>query len=505
MARRSGATRYRRSWPQRLLLTTNLLAVTACIATAAVILYARDTVAGTRRTAILPENPGWVPADEVPPGDPMNILVIGTDNKDGLAADDPVLSNREEIGGLRPDAIMLVRLDPETSTAKILSFPRDLWLPIPGRGMDKINSAMAATGGRPDGLIQVLHDQFGITTNHYVEVNFAAFKKVIDVVGGVDLYISHPLRDGHALLDQPTVGCRHLDAGQALSYVRSRHLEWQSADGEWNPDLTGDHGRIKRQKDLLQRVLAQAIRKGAHNPATLDRLVRSLQASMTFDRDMTVQDVLDLGRAFDSFEAGELEVLELPVYDLRLPSTWTVQLYRDQAEPILDQFRGTDAVTAPEAEPRAEDVTLRVLNGGAPDQAAAAATDRLGDLGFRTQAPGTADPVERTQIRFAAEGAAAARLVARHLAVDAGLVLDPNASEVTLVLGPDHAGVLDAPRPADALPAATVAATSTTTATTRPAAPATTTPRTTTTLDEHGDPARGPSYVPTAVPAGVSC
>jgi len=502
MSRRSGAVRYRRTWPQRLLLATNVVAIVACVATAVVIIYARDTVADTRRTSILAAG-GWQSSKEVAAGDPMNFLIVGTDDKAGLAADDPLLDGRDDVGGTRSDVIMIVRVDPKTSEAKVVSFPRDLWVTIPDHGQSKINASMNYAEGTPDKLIETLHSEFGITVNHYVEVNFAAFKKVIDVIGGVDIYISHPLRDFHSGLDQPTVGCRHLDAGQALAYARSRYLQWQNADGRWVPDPTADHGRVKRQKEFLQRVVAQAIRKGARNPATLNQLIRNVQGSVKLDRDMTAQDLLDLGRAFDSFEPGELETLELPVYDEYVGGQAVVQLRRAEAEPILEQFRGTDAPT-PEGEVRAEDVTLRVVNGGAPDQAAAEATDQLGRLGFRTQAPSTVDPVERTQIRFTAAALSEARYLARHLAGDVELVSDPTVSEITLVLGPDHAGILTTPKPSTEIPANTVAA-STTTTEAQAATSTTTVPRSTTTLDERGDPPRGSSYVPAAVPEGVSC
>lgn len=497
----------RRSWPQRLLLSFNVFAVFVCLSAAGLIVYAHDTVADTQRTRIL-DVEGWVPSERVPAGDPINFLVVGTDSAEGLEPDDQVMQGRDEVDGIRSDVIMIVRLDPKTSEAGVLSFPRDLWVNIPGRGQERINAAMNFGEDRgPSKLIETINTEFGITINHYVEVNFAAFKNIIDVIGGVRTYISHPLEDGHSGLHQPEVGCQLLDADQALAYARSRHLRWQRHDGTWVADPTSDIGRIRRQQDFLQRVIAQAIRKGARNPATLNRLIQKTQGSVKFDRYMTVQDLLHLGRAFDSFEPGELQAADLPVYNEKISGKWIVQLSQPQADAVLDQFRGTgDTGIASEVNPA--DVNLRVLNGGAIEGSAVEASEALRGVGFRTQTPGDAEEVRSTEVRFPRGQLADARFVARYIASDVDLILDPTVSEITIVLSPDDRGVLDRPKNEDEVPEEAEQATTTTEVIEGwddDVTTTTTSPVTTTTLDEHGDPERGASYVPGAVPAGASC
>src|SRR5690625_2118180 len=104
MADRRGIRRPRRTWPQRLLLSLNVFAILVSLASAGFIAYAHDTVGETQRTAILGVD-GWVPAEQVAPGDPIDFLVVGNDSADGLDPGDPALDGRDDVGGARSDVI----------------------------------------------------------------------------------------------------------------------------------------------------------------------------------------------------------------------------------------------------------------------------------------------------------------------------------------------------------------------------------------------------------------
>lgn len=499
MSDRSGAFRLRRTWPQRLLICFNTLAIVAAVAAAGLIAYGKKTVGEVHRTAI--HSPVFVPAKELPPGQPVNFLVVGTDSAEGLAPDDPLRKGREDVAGQRSDVIMIVRIDPKEQQARILSLPRDLWVSIPGHNNGKINSAMGFGDGGPSLLIDTIKANFGIDINHYVELNFAAFKNVVTQIGGVKVYLTHPLRDGNSGLFQPNTGCQPLDAGQALAYARARHLEWQDDNGKWHRDGTSDLGRIKRQKDFIRRVLQQAISKGARNPATLNRLITSVNKSVTLDPYTTAQDLIDLGRAFRSFEPDELETDDVPVNDIRRGGADVLELVQPAADEILARFRGTgDAGVAGRID--VGSVTVRVLNGTTVQDQGATVTDQLANVGFQVLSARDTEPSLRTEVRFRPTDLAEARLVARYLDADPVLVEDRDAQEITVVTGPDLKGVLAAPRPVDAIEKDTVVATSTTVV-----PPTTTTPSvTTTTRPSASDtPSAGQSYVPGEVPPGVSC
>ena len=147
---------------------------------------------------------------------------------------------------------MILRRDPDHGAA-ILSIPRDLWVPIAGRGDSwKIN---AAFNGGADQLIQTIQQSLGIPIHHYIEVDFDGFARLVDTVGGIEICV-HLRRPGTSGLDiQP--GCQTLNGGMALAFVRSRkYEEW--IDGEWVADNKNDFGRMERQQTFL-RTAATAI------------------------------------------------------------------------------------------------------------------------------------------------------------------------------------------------------------------------------------------------------
>ena len=98
-----------------------------------------------------------------------------------------------------------------------------------------------------------------------MQVNFAAFRGLVDAIDGVPIYVPRPARDEETGLDLPDVGCRMLDPTEALSYVRSRHYE-ELIGSRWVEDPRSDIGRIARQQDFIRRALTRAIDRGARNP-----------------------------------------------------------------------------------------------------------------------------------------------------------------------------------------------------------------------------------------------
>ena len=113
----------------------------------------------------------------------------------------------------------------------VLSFPRDLWVPIAGTGESaRINSAYDAPGEQQV-LIDTIRDEFGIAVNHWIEVDFAGFRQLVDAIGGVTLYFDRGLRDPAAGLYIDQLGCVTLDGEMALAYARSRKAEYHTDDG----------------------------------------------------------------------------------------------------------------------------------------------------------------------------------------------------------------------------------------------------------------------------------
>jgi LCP family protein required for cell wall assembly len=479
--RTDGRRRGPRTWQQRLvLLGTSGLAV-ALLATAGGLAYVYSKYSQLPRVtlgSVLTEGGG---SDE-----PQNFLLVGVDSAANLNPDDPARVGRGNVGGLRSDTVMVLRVEPGSEEASLLSLPRDLWVPLASGGNQRINSAIQ--NGGPSELIDTIDQYLGIPINHYVQVDFAGFQELVDVIDGVEVYFPTPARDSRSGLDIETAGCVTLDGQQALSYVRSRHYQ-RYEDGRWRTDPSADLGRISRQQDFIVRALRRAVDQGVRNPLTLDRLVDAGLATVTVDEQLTADDIITLGRAFRSFDPGSLEMHSLPVRSGSAGGASILRLQDEEAQPVLDLFRGRD-----DGELGPGDVRVRVLNGSGIAGHAGRTSEALAAAGFGAAGTGEAERFDLTEsvVRYTAGGEAKADLVARYLDPSARLELvdGPLDADVVVVTGSQLTGVRSDARPPGP-------STTQSTTTTAPTASSTTSTSSTTTTTVVG-------YVPRA-PEGVDC
>jgi LCP family protein required for cell wall assembly len=398
-------------------------------------------------------------------GEPQNYLIIGVDN---TPPGEP--GYRPELGASeRSDTIMLLRIDAGSGDATLLSFPRDLYVRIPEVGRDRINAAVQYGGA--ERLVATIEENFDIPVHHYLSINLEGFKRLVELVGGIPVYFAEPARDQRSGLDVPQPGCVVLSPDQALAYARSRAYQ-TLRDGGWEFDGTGDLGRISRQQHFIRRALDTAIARGARNPLVLRDLIDAGVRSVRLDESLTVDDLVDLGRRFRSFNPDTLTTLSLPVADDVVGGADVLRLVESQAQPILDRFRGTEG-----EEPVPGAVPLAVLNGTGAAGAAATAVSQLEAVGF-TVPPGAIGDAEgvdfsRTVVRFEPGFEANADLLERYLAAGATLEAadDLDAGPLVVVVGHDWMGVLATPRPGGTTQAS---ATSTTAVASEPAGVATT-------------------------------
>jgi LCP family protein required for cell wall assembly len=217
-----------------------------------------------------------------------NYLIVGTDSREGISADDPNAGAflDEGVSGSRTDTIMVLRL--EGGTARLLSVPRDLWVTDPATGdKGRINSTFASG---PANLVTAV-TQLGIPIDHYLEINFVSFTKLVDAVGGITVDFETPARDTHSGLLVDEAGAQRLDGSQALAYVRSRYYE-KLVDGSWQTDPTADIGRTERQRAFLTALMGELA--GERNPLTLARVPGALGGGMKLDERLTFLDAVRL-------------------------------------------------------------------------------------------------------------------------------------------------------------------------------------------------------------------
>jgi polyisoprenyl-teichoic acid--peptidoglycan teichoic acid transferase len=245
------------------------------------------------------------------PGKPFTMLVVGSDTRQGLSPSD----NFGKVAGQRADVIILVRVVPASHTARLLSIPRDLYVPIAGTsGSAKINSAFDKG---PDQLIQTIEHAFGLDINHYLLVNFDGFRQVVDSLGGIQLDFPVPVRDwkdGHnqSGLNIATPGCRRLNGDQALALARSRYFQYRDAGGRWRYDPGFDLGRIRRQQTFLRVLAATALHKGLANPLRANSFIGSLVHSLTKDDGFSIGEATRLAGDFRAFDPSQLASQTIP-------------------------------------------------------------------------------------------------------------------------------------------------------------------------------------------------
>jgi len=395
-----------------------------------------------------------VEADDEQASVPRNFLIVGVDSVSTLPDDDPLRADRSDIQ-LLTDTMMIARVDPIAESAHLLSIPRDLFVPIAGAGYDeRINAALAIGGSET--LIRSIQDELGIPIHHYVEADFNGFRRVVEALDGVPLYIPFPMRDARSGFVQTEPGCHLLAPDDALKYVRSRAMEGLiDGDVGWEYlDLTPDLGRISRQQGFMEAALQRAIAKGGlRNPqASLDLLDSAIDA-VTLDDIISRRDLLDLGTQFETFQSGSLQTYTLPVFDADVgtddaPKNVLILANAD-AQPILDVFRGSG--TAADAAGR---VRVQVFNGTGESGLASQVGLDLGTIGFNVVSRGDADSFDnaRSTVGYVEGYEAAAAVIAMALGADesdtrsSGPVLqlpvvELDGADITVVVGESFTAV----------------------------------------------------------------
>ncbi len=319
-------------------MALNVTVVLACFAGAAAMLYSKNALDNTQAVehvevvtaSAIPETTiasigGTAPVTTIvepdfPPADPnaVNFLIVGSDSDPCVDPNSPWASAadlaRESIGS-RSDSIMVMRVDPSTDQAAVLSFPRDLWVKVGGSNK-RINSAYVENDYTL--LAQTLFDTFGITVDHYLQIDFCAFKKIVDAVGGVTVPFATRIVDANVGLDVPK-GCHTFSGDEALAYVRSRHLKSVDENGVKREDRAADFGRISRQQDFLRRMLQAALEKGLFNPTVARALIESLQEDIVRDSGLLALDeVLSFAGVMRDIDPTHIRTYQVESTSLRV-------------------------------------------------------------------------------------------------------------------------------------------------------------------------------------------
>jgi len=280
----------------------------------------------------------------------MNYLLVGSDTREGLSKAELKalrVGSVATAAGKRSDTMLLVHVSRARDKAVMISIPRDTFALIPEHTSksgklipavySKINSAFN-WGGAPL-LIQTIEEMTDLKIDHYIEINFAGFARIVDSIGGVEICTKKDIDDpkSHLVLE---AGVHTLNGIESLKYVRTREF-----------DGMGDLGRMQRQQAFMSAVLRKATSAGVLlNPVTMTSFINSSLSAVTTDSELKNSDLIALAKQMKSLSTSSVRTLTVPLSNLNYysngvtsavlwdpvlaPQLWT-RLREDQA--VVDE------------------------------------------------------------------------------------------------------------------------------------------------------------------------
>jgi LCP family protein required for cell wall assembly len=244
------------------------------------------------------------------PAGSLNILVLGSDSRSGEA-------NKELGGGdsdgARSDTAMVVHIDAGRTKATVVSIPRDTLVTRPSCPLSTGGSTAPAYGamfnsaysvGGPVCAVKTVETLTGVRMDHYLEIDFSGFARLVDALGGVDVTTGQDIDDDQSHLHL-RAGPHHLDGKQALALARTRH---GIGDGS-------DLGRIGLQQTLVKALLEQLSGAGLlTDPAELYQVADAVTAGLTTDTGLdSLNELTSLGRSLRGLTADRVRTVTMPV------------------------------------------------------------------------------------------------------------------------------------------------------------------------------------------------
>ena len=378
------------------------------------------------------------------PGDPINIVLMGSDTRDG--ANSSGYGSASEIQGARSDTTILLHVSGDRQRAMGVSIPRDSLVQladckghngevVAGR-VTRFNEAFDVGG--PGCSVKTLEELTGVNISHYLVVDFAGFKDIVNAVDGVEVCLKKPIKDKDARLDLPA-GVQTVKGEDALAYVRARKA---LGDGS-------DISRIERQQEFLSSAIRKATSMGVvTNPAMLADVLTAGTKSLTADPGLA---------NFDSIRALAINLSEVKPSQVTFA---TVPInYNDDGGTVSWQTANADELwsaiksdtpwppgpsNGTDGEPLQTPTSAITVNGinatGTPGEARRA-VELLGGVGYNEGELTTDPSTSLSEIRYNPDVAAQVQ-AARTLQASTGVAIQPTSTStgaaITLVVGTNY-------------------------------------------------------------------
>lgn len=419
----------------RVLLAILAVLVVLAVIAGSVLLYAHFKVKGNQEEVEVAEQPA---------NEPMNVLVLGSDSREGLTAEQQAsFGDSDAVPGRRADTIMMLHLDEEREKAVLIHFPRDLRVTDPDGKEVKINGIYSLG---PDAMVETVSEFTGMPIHHYLEVDFNGFNQIADSVGGIEVFFERAVKDPDSGLDQPR-GCVSIEGDQALAFVRARKID-------------DDFGRIQRQQLFLKLMVDKIATPGVVlRPDRVISLVNVFSQAVKYDAELSLGDLRTIGLRLRRFNSGNLDMRVVPSAGARIDGvsyvvaneTQTRELFGALAgrQPLPDYGRtGVSAIDP-------EDVRVSLLNGTEVAKLAFNEGEMLKTRGFQVVETGNTIPHAATTVYYAEGFQDQGRLLANNYGAPLQ-ELPPTisaAGQVAVVLGQNFAATHPVTSPAPGTPA----------------------------------------------------
>ncbi|MDX3230829.1 LCP family protein [Streptomyces sp. ME19-01-6] len=276
-------------------------------------------------------------------GKGTNYLIVGSDSREGLSAEEKKKLHTGSADGRRTDSIIILHVGDNGNT--MVSLPRDSWVTIPAftgpdtgkryqPSQNKLNASFSMAG--PELLVRTVEYNTGLHIDHYAEIGFDGFAKIVDSVGGVEIDVPQDMREKHAGTDLKK-GKQTLNGEEALAFVRQRY----GLAG-------GDLDRTKNQQKFLSALANKAATPSTVlNPFKLYPTMGAGLDSLIVDKDMSLWDVKDMFFAMKSVSGGDGKQMNMPVSNpgLSTPKGSAVQWDMPKVKQLTKELKNDEKVT----------------------------------------------------------------------------------------------------------------------------------------------------------------
>lgn len=417
---------------RRALIGAGLVVAVVATVALATVLHLNDNISRVDIAAGSGDRPSDIDGD-------LNILVVGSDTRQGLGTDDYGKDTAE--GGARSDTNLLVHISEDRKSAAVISIPRDSMTKAPTDCDDPDSTVSNGevrrwndnfNEGGPACLVKTLEGLTGIFVDHVAVVDFNGFQDMVDGLDGVDVCLPEPVKDKDAKLDLPA-GKQRLDGEDALGYVRVRK---SLGDGS-------DLGRIERQQAFMASMAQEATRTSLLvRPDKLYSFLDAATKSMTADDDLGLQRMLSIARSVKGLEMDDLVFATVPT-EAYPEDINRVQWRQEAADELWAAVRDDTELPGAEKKQSAptklsvapSDITVDVRNHTDASGLAAQEAEALEVQGFDTSvvSAGSMTGARGAVVRHAKGDTATAKTVAAAYS-GAKLVVDEGLSKGTVRL-----------------------------------------------------------------------